>query len=177
MAVKGGQSVVFEPQLLKVWPENDGLMLEYDGKLSELAPPRRALPLSSPEEWILLNSLEGEELGSVRRLSELDSVSRDTLRAALAEAYRITTILRVLDVEREPIGGQITWQVVVESTEDEEKGVSSGKDMTFRLAGAEDIQTARYPHIYFADIEGNRWEIVDCEAMDLASRRASERYF
>ncbi|BCM89621.1 hypothetical protein IAD21_01468 [Abditibacteriota bacterium] len=177
MVVKGGQNVIFEPQHLRVWLENESLMLEYDGKVHELAPPRRALPLSSPDEWILLTSSEGEQLGSIRSLSELDAVSRDTLRVALEDAYRITTILQVLDVEREPISGQITWRVLVEASEDEFEGLQSGHDTTFRLAGAEDIQTARYPHIYFADIDGNRWQIPNCEAMDLASRRASERYF
>ncbi|RYZ84272.1 MAG: DUF1854 domain-containing protein [Proteobacteria bacterium] len=87
------------------------------------------------------------------------------------------TILRVLDVEREPLSGHITWRVVVEATENETGDSLAAKERTFRLAGAEDIQTARYPHIYFADVDGNRWEIPNCEGMDLASRRASERYF
>ncbi len=177
MVIKGSQSVVFEPNSLRVWAENGGLMLEHDGKLSELAPPRRALPLSSPDGWIVLSSSEGEELGTIEKLSKLDAVSRDTLRAALENAYHITTILRVLDVEREPISGHITWRVVVEASDDESEDLQSGREATFHLAGAEDVQTARYPHIYFTDIEGNRWEITDCEAMDLASRRASERYF
>jgi hypothetical protein len=177
MSAKTSSSVVFEPKSLHVWSEHEALMLDYDGRVSELAPPRRALPLSSPDEWILLTSTEGEELGTVRRLSELDSSSRQTLRAALEDTYRITTILRVLDVEREALSGHITWRVVIESTENEADNSQTAKERTFRLAGAEDIQTARYPHIYFTDVDGNRWEIADCESMDLASRRASERYF
>ena len=176
MVVKGAHSIIFEPKYLSVWSEG-ALMLEYDGKVTELAPPRRALPLSSPEEWIVLSSLEGEELGTIKQLSVLDPVSRDTLRDALEAAYHITTILRVLEVEREPISGHITWRVVVEASEDETEGTQSGVEASFHLAGAEDIQTARYPHIYFADTNGTRWQIPNCEAMDLPSRRASERYF
>lgn len=177
MSLQSTQNVIFEPESLRVWSEAGSLMMEYEGRVSELLPPRRALPLSSPDEWITLSSTDGEELGTIRRVRELDSASRNVLREALEQAYRITTILRVLDVDRDPISGQITWRVVVEANEDEESGAQSGSDTTFRLAGAEDVQTARYPHIYFADIEGNRWEIPDCEAMDIASRRASERYF
>ena len=176
MVVKGSQSIIFEPKYLRVWSDG-ALMLEYDGKLSELSPPRRALPLCSPDEWIVLSSLGGEELGTIKQLSKLDAVSRDTLRAALETAYHITTILRVIEVEREPLSGHITWRVVVEASEDELQGTQSGREISFHLAGAEDIQTARYPHIYFADTDGNRWQILNCEAMDLASRRASERYF
>ncbi len=172
---KTPQNVVFDPKHIELRAENGVLRLEHEGKTTKLAPPKRALPLSSPDEWIMLSSTEGEEIGMIRRVSQLDSSSREALEVALEEAYRITTILRVLDVEREPLGGQITWRVVVESSESEDS--QSGRETTFRLAGAEDVQTARYPHIYFSDVDGQRWQIPDCEAMDLASRRASERYF
>ncbi len=178
MAAKTNSTlVVFDPNQIEVRRRNGVLTLEHNGKMSELAPPKRALPLSSPDEYIVLSSVEGEELGTIRRIGELDSGSREALRLALEEAYQITTILRVVEVEREPISGQITWRVVVEADEEAADGSRSGKEVTFQLTGAEDVQTARYPHIYFSDVDGQRWEIVDCEAMDLASRRASERYF
>ena len=176
-AKQPNSSLVFDPEQITVRRANGVLQLEHNGQTIELAPPKRALPLSSPDEWIVLSSTQGEELGTIRRLAELNPHSREALQIALEEAYRITTILRVLEVEREPLGGQITWRVVVESSEDEALDSHSGRETTFRLAGAEDVQTARYPHIYFSDVDGQRWEIPDCEAMDLASRRASERYF
>ncbi len=168
---------LFDPKRIYVREENGNLTLTHEGGQVELSPPRRALPLSSPDEWIVLCSSAGEELGILRRLSELDRTSREVLRSALERAYRITTILRVLEVEREPLSGQIAWRVEIESSENASEGSSSGRELTFRLAGGEDVQTARYPHIYFTDLEGNRYQIVSCEAMDLASRRASERYF
>ena len=176
MAAKTNQSVVvLDPKRIEVRTRNGILTLEHEGQRTLLAPPRRALPLSSPDEYIVLSSVEGEELGTIRRMAELDPTSRQDLRLALEEAYQITTILRVVEVEREPIGGQITWRVVVESSQQGDS--HTGRETTFQLAGAEDVQTARYPHIYFSDVDGNRWEIPDCEAMDLSSRRASERYF
>ena len=167
----------FDPKRIYVRRENGSLTLSHEGGHVELAPPKRALPLSSPDEWIVLSSVDGEEVGIIRRVSELDRASREVLRAALEQAYRITTIVRVLEVEREPLSGQIEWRVEVEADDATEDGSTSGREITFRLSGGEDVQTARYPHIYFLDLEGNRFQIVDCEAMDLASRRASERYF
>lgn len=168
---------LFDPKRIDVREEDGKLCLAHKGTRFELAPPKRALPLSHPAEWIVLYSVEGEELGIVRRLSELDPASRAALGAALESAYRITTITRVLEVEREPLSGQIAWRVEIESGETDEENSASGQEVTFRLAGGEDVQTARYPHIYFTDLQGNRFQIVNCEAMDLASRRASERYF
>lgn len=168
---------LFDPKRVEVREQNGNLLLAHEGRQVELALPKRALPLSSPDEWIVLSSLEGEEVGIVRRLSELDRASRAVLQAALEKAYRITTIVRVLEVEREPLSGQIAWRVEIESNGMGEENSASGQEITFRLAGGEDVQTARYPHIYFTDLEGNRFQIVNCEAMDLASRRASERYF
>lgn len=170
---------VFDPKRIHLREEDGVLWLEENGERTELDPPKRALPLSSPAEWIMLSSIEGEELGIVRRVSELDSTSQRMLRAALEQAYRITTITRVLEVEREPVSGQIAWRVEIESDEhpNSEDDLVSGKEVTFHLSGGEDVQTARYPHIYFTDLDGNRFQILNCEAMDLPSRRASERYF
>lgn len=168
---------LFDPKRIDLREENGKLTLTREGGRTELSPPKRAKPLSAPDEWIALSSIEGEELGIIRRLSELDRVSREALGAALEQAYRITTVVRVLEVEREPLSGQIAWRVELDAGDGAGNGSSSGREITFRLAGGEDVQTARYPHIYFTDLEGNRFQILDCEAMDLASRRASERYF
>jgi len=170
-------SDLLDPQRIYLREENGKLFLAHEGGSTPLAPPKRARPLSSPDEWIVLSSSEGEEIGTIRRLSELDEQSRTLLRAALENAYLITTIIRVLEVEREPLSGQIAWRVEIESDETTSDDSQAGREITFRISGAEDVQTARYPHIYFSDLDGQRFQIPDCEAMDLASRRASERYF
>lgn len=47
----------------------------------------------------------------------------------------------------------------------------------FTIAGQEDVQTARYPHIFIVDTERRRYEILDCESLDADSRKAAERFF
>jgi hypothetical protein len=51
------------------------------------------------------------------------------------------------------------------------------EEREFLINGQEDVQTARYPHIYIVDTDRNRYEILNCEALDLESRRAAERFF
>ena len=55
--------------------------------------------------------------------------------------------------------------------------VSESEERQFLIGGQEDVQTARYPHIFIVDTDRNRYEILDCEALDLESRRAAERFF
>jgi hypothetical protein len=51
------------------------------------------------------------------------------------------------------------------------------EEREFLINGQEDVQTARYPHIYIVDTDRNRYEILNCETLDLESRRAAERFF
>ena len=169
------QTPIFDPKKLKICAAQGKLWLQTDGQKVEIAPPRRALPLSAPDEWISFASVDGEELGFIKRVADLDEHSRETVRARLEESYRIIKILKVLGVDREPLSGQISWTVETENFEDDDE--MSIRERTFSIAGAEDVQTARYPQIFFTDTDGNRYEIENCEEMDLASRRASERYF
>lgn len=188
--------------------KEDRLWFKMDGQKVALAAPRRALPLAQPEEYIVLSDQHGNEVGVLRRIDDLDARSQDNLRRALALAYQVTRIVRVLEVEREPISGHVRWRVEVEAAESpdfspgdfgaqprveendtnrsrfqllrrnsEEQPSTQGRQVEFHIAGAEDVQTARYPHIYIHDTDGNRYEILNCEALDIESRRASERYF
>jgi hypothetical protein len=197
-----------------------------DGQSVVLDAPRRALPLSDPDRFIVLSNLEGQEVGVVRAIDELDPESQDVLSDALERAYAIQTITRILKVDREPLTGQSVWRVEVSTQKPPKKsmlrvrGLNSRawekesrrsarrskllqarirwhrrrklyrktvaaseaasvatQERQFSIAGPEDVQTARYPRIYIVDTDGNRYEIPDCEALDLESRQAAERFF
>jgi len=206
--------------------ENGNMLLHLDGQAVLLDAPRRALPLSDPDHFIVLTDSDGQEIGVLRDPAQLDPESQDVLTDALERAYAIQNITRILNIEREPMTGQSTWRVEV-STEKPSKtmtfpsrGLSSRawrkesnrtsrrskvlqarirwhrrrkldrrmaaaseaaaiatQEREFTIAGPEDIQTARYPRIYIVDMDGNRYEIADCEALDLESRQAAERFF
>ena len=202
------------------------MLLQLDGQSVVLDAPRRALPLSDPDRFIVLSNLEGQEVGVVRAIDDLDPESQDVLSDALERAYAIQIITRILKVDREPLTGQSIWRVEVSTQKQPKKsmlrvrGLNSRawekesrrsarrsrllqarihwhrrrklyrktvaaseaasvatEERQFTIAGPEDVQTARYPRIYIVDMDGNRYEIPDCEALDLESRQAAERFF
>ena len=193
-------------QKVKIKRRDGVLVLKMDGQCLNLAQPRRAAPLSAPDEFIVLSDEDGHEIGILRRLDDLEPDSRQLLSDELYQNYRATVIERVLSVKRDPISGLIRWVVEVETDEDEpqlplgikpslglrllkkaraknsdeneEAGeVTTGREVVFHIAGNEDVQNARYPRIFIGDTEGRRYEVPNCETLDLTSRRICERYF
>ena len=206
----------FDAQKIKIKRRDGALVLKLDGQCLKLAPPRRAIPLSAPNEFIVLSDEKGAELGIIRNIADLEPDSRDLLEEALYERYRTIIIERVLSVKRDPISGLIRWAVEIESDSDDEPqlpvgvkpslglrllkkapakakvetdgvavaGVDElpgeetvGNEVVFHIAGTEDVQNARYPRIFIGDTQGRKYEIPNCEDLDLNSRRLGERYF
>ena len=207
------------PHKIKIKRRDGALILKMDGQCLQMSPPRRAIPLSAPDEFIILSDEAGEELGVVRRLADLEPDSRDLLADELYQRYKTIIIERVLSVKRDPISGLIRWAVEVERDESDEPqlapglkpslgvrllkrarakapaetdnnaegdGVAEGAlpdeeatagEVVFHIAGNEDVQNARYPRIFIGDTQGRKYEIPNCEALDLNSRRLGERYF
>ncbi len=197
------------PQKIKIKRKEGGLILKMDGQCLKLAPPRRSVPLTAPDEFIALSGEDGKEIGILRRLSDLEPDSRALLGDELHQIYRTIIIERVISVKRDPLSGLIRWTVEVESDESDEPALAAGlkpslgvrllkkarvktaaegdevgpgelmsaREMTFEIAGTEDVQNARYPRIFIGDTEGRRYEVPDCEELDLNSRRLGERYF
>jgi hypothetical protein len=189
------------PQKLKICHKDGALYLKMDGQKIKMAAPKRALPLSNPDEFIVLFDENGSEIGVLKSLHGLDPLSHERLSEELDGMYSRIPILKVLEVEREPLSGQVRWRVEIEAldgeeaidievtsspfrllrrakNDDEELEIEAPRrEVTFLIAGAEDVQTARYPRIFLSDVEGNRYEIPNCEELDLASRRMAERFF
>jgi len=108
------------PTKLKLRESADGgLLLDLDGQTVALAAPKRALPVSDPDRYIVLTNLEGEEIGVVRAVDELEPHSRSVLQEALKRVYVMDRITRVLEVEKEALSGQTRWRVEIAISEEE----------------------------------------------------------
>lgn len=158
---------------------DDKLQLILNDEIREMAPPRRALPLSDPGRYIVFYDNENKEIGIVRDLQEVNPESREILQAALQQAYSIVQVARVLKIEKEPTSGQTRWRVEIASPGEPTKksrlnGSASGAIREFNTAGPENIQTAHFPQIYILDTDRKRYEIPNFEELDLDSRRALE---
>jgi hypothetical protein len=193
------QTHFLPPQKLKICRKEGAYFLKMDGQKIKIAPPKRALPHSNPDEFIVLSDENGQEIGVIKRIEELEPDSRLLLQTYLEQLYHVTQILRIIDVEREPLSGQVRWSVEVEVSDTEaqrtppektgfvrllSRAKSEGnseeparRELVFMSAGSEDVQNSRYPQIFLTDVDGNRYEIPDCEALDLNSRRIAQQYF
>ncbi len=231
------------PENLKIWRiEDDSLVMKIDGHKRFLGPPRRALPISDAERWIIFSDSDGQEIGILPSLDGLPDDTRELLNEQLKREYILERITRIINVEREPLTGQTHWRVelappempsneasdvVAEETpraksllqtdlktlvksagsansiggsngateEDGEKTGALSKvankilsrdksddepsrlERTFTISGQEDVAVARYPQIFIVDTERRRYEIPNCDKLDLDSRRAADRFF
>lgn len=197
------QTHFLSPQNLKICRKDGAYFLKMDGQKTQIAPPRRALPHSNPDEFVVLSDESGQEIGVIRHMDALEPDSRATLQAYLDELYQVTPILKILAVDREPMSGQVRWRVEIEvsDTDEGDEGAlvlpentrtlrllrrvktdadpeeQPRRELIFVSAGAEDVESSRYPQIFLTDIDGNRYEIPDCESLDLNSRRIAQQYF
>lgn len=122
----------------------------------------RLYPLSRPEQWISLSLPAGGELGVIEDLSHLDPDSLTAARAALDQRYLVPLIRRVLACRQQ--FDLLEWQV------ETDRGAT-----TFVTRNARENVQRPYPgRIALTDVGGNRFDIVDVEALDAASRRLVE---
>ena len=118
----------------------------------------RAFPLKYSEEYISLRDGGDAEIGVVRALSELPESARDTLRTQLRNRYfmpRITAIYGVFERF-----GSSQWDV---ETDRGPRQIATGS----MNEAVTEIAPGRY---LLTDVEKNRYEIPDLNALDESSR-------
>lgn len=71
--------------------------IEGQGEWEKVVP-KLAFPYSDPDRFVILLS-EGEEIGMLRELSELEEDSRRLLRELLEKRYHVPEIKRIIDVD------------------------------------------------------------------------------
>ncbi len=125
----------------------------------------RTLPISDPWRYLIVYDAEGNEVGIIVDIKELDPASQEIVREELESRYHIPKILRILKVERLPQTGCTRWQV------ETDEGFKE-----FVVPGSEHIYTSRYPRIFLVDEEGNRYEIPNFERLDARSKRIATQY-
>ncbi|MFA0737604.1 MAG: hypothetical protein LKKZDAJK_000696 [Candidatus Fervidibacter sp.] len=134
--------------------------LQWEGQLILVGKILRTLPISDPWRYLIVYDTEGNEIGVLVDIAELDNQSQQIVREELEHRYHMPQILRVLSVERLPQTGHTRWRV------ETDEGIKE-----FIVPGSEHIYTSRYPRIFLVDEDGNRYEIPDFEHLDPKSRR------
>ncbi|NLL43321.1 MAG: DUF1854 domain-containing protein [Firmicutes bacterium] len=117
-----------------------------------------AFPFTEPERFISVREPEGEEIGLIRDLSELDAASQKAVRDELSWRYYTPQIKRIVSYKEE--FGHTYWEV--ETDRGLRKFVTRGRDQTVRSISAR--------RTLIIDVSGNRYEIADLAELDARSR-------
>ena len=140
-------------------PTAGGLVsLELDDALYPKVDVYLSFPFTFSEQFISIRDEEGEEIGLIRDLSELDPVSRKAVQEELNWRYFTPKIQRITSYKEE--FGHTYWGVITERGK--ENFVTRGRDQAIRV-----ISEYR---ILIIDVSGNRFEIPDLKKLDNRSR-------
>ncbi len=133
----------------------------------------RLFPLSEPEEWIAVLNTEGKELGVLATLHGLPHESLSAVREELAHRYLIPRITRILS-GRERFG-ILEWEVETDRGPATFQMRNSAEHIHHgHGGGGENVQQSSANRLSLTDVEGNRYDIPDIEALDAASRKHLE---
>lgn len=124
----------------------------------------RAFPFELPNQFISVQDKEGKEYGIIKDLSDLDDDSIVNVTDALTRKY-FTPIITKIHSLKERFGYSY-WVV------DTDKG-----KMNFTLQDTfRSIAKVSEVRLVISDIDGNRYYILDAEALDPASYKKIELY-
>lgn len=150
---------VLDPKDLRVeQTEGHGLILRSPnlGELREVAL-RPCYPISRPRRFIMFSTSEGEELGVLASIDDLEPDSRKALDAELEKQHFIPIIVSVKAIYREfaiPI-----WEV------ETDRG-----PRRLELKSSHDAQWIPGGKVYVRDAEGNPYLVRDIKKLDPASQ-------
>jgi len=123
----------------------------------------RLFPLSELESWISVVGKEDKEIGVFKTLHGMPHASLSCVRAELHRRYLVPEIRRIIAVRNR--------FHLVEWTVETNRG-----EMTFlNSMPHEQIKPELLPHVMLTDLEGNRFDIPDINALDPESRAMLEQ--
>lgn len=123
---------------------------------------RLAFPYSDPEHYIALVH-DGEQVGMVRDLGELEPESRAVLREALKMRYHVPEVLRILDVREDR--NAAVWSI---ETDRGPRHLTVRDRHNFRrIKGGDTV---------IVDVDGNRFRLRRDRIFDEESQRLLDTY-
>ena len=141
----------------------DDMVLEHKGQRQTVSAVR-AFPLSAENEFIVLRNEEGEEVGTVRKLTELDAASRSVLTAELQKAYFRPQILQIYEIEE-------NYHIPKFDVE-----TDRGPRVFEIRSQRNDIRVMGNGRVMIRDADGNLYEIPDYRKLDPVSHALIEGY-
>ncbi len=143
-----------DPKKVRFFREGDALRVTIEDDRSCLrVVPMRAFPISMRDRYISLRDMDGNELGMIRDMHELDKKSRKLLEQEIRRRYFMPEIRRIITL-REKFG-IVEWEV------ETDRGVKKFFTRTLHHCMKE-TDTG----FIITDMEENRYEIRDFSSFD-----------
>ena len=133
------------------------LRLDLGGRHYADVQPLRTHPISAPGRWVALQDADGEEIGMIEDLAELEPETRRVLETELDLRYFTTKVLRIHDVQSRY--GVTSWDLETDR----------GR-RTIHVADRGDIRPLRSGHVLLVDMYGMRFDVPRMSALDPQSR-------
>ena len=124
-----------------------------------------AFPFEMPEDYISVLDKDQKEIGMIRSLSVLSEDAQKVLRLELHRKYYAPVIAKIFSVKERY--GFSYWRVEL----------ADGTEFSFTVQDTyRSIIKVDAVHIFIVDVDGNRFEVRDVEALDRASYKKIELY-
>lgn len=118
----------------------------------------RAFPLSVPTKYFSVRDGAGKEIGMLTDVESLDPESRPLVEAELERRYMVSIIHRVISVKER--FGTVDWEV------ETHRGRSRFTTRDLR----DNVLRSGPGHYLLTDVENNRYEVLDLNALDPQSQ-------
>jgi len=154
-----------DPARLRLFQDGSGrLRLTIEGDRTVLdAKVVRAFPLSDPDHYIAFLDGKDRVIGTVADPAELDATSRQAADDDLARRY-FTPVVRSIRSMKQEFGAVYCE---VDTDHGTRQFVAKGfRDAVENLGGGQ---------LLMADVDGNRYRVIDWRRLDARSRRFLER--
>ena len=130
-----------------------------NGVVYEKLEPRRLFPVSRIDEYITLLDTEGKEIAVIRKLTDVDSASREVIEYSLNDYYLVPRILKILSISEK--NGKVHWTV------ETDRGY---KEFDVRNRN-HDVRVYSDGRVRVRDSDDNRYIITDYRTLDAHSKR------
>jgi len=138
--------------------------LAYNGETYKRVNLSRAFPFSEPDEFISVRDPDNKEIGIIRYLSDFDGETQKLIRRQMKLRYFTPVILKINKVTEE--FGYTYWDTLTDI---------GGCRFTVRNERSSFIRLAG-DRVIINDIDGNRYDLPDLDALDRKSFRKIELY-
>jgi hypothetical protein len=147
------------PDEIVLGREGDSLLCSIGGETHRDVQLKCAFPMSHPGQYIVIKVPEKGEVGVIRNLQDLDAAQKEIVLEEMRRTYFVPVITKILSVEEE--FGMSAWEV------ETDRGSCTIK---VRRRGKESVTERDDGGMVITDVDSNRFEVKDVNALDAKSR-------